>query len=512
MTLRTAPNCIGPIVLTLLLAACGDSGVGGAGGSGGAVGGGGGAGGSTTNTGGGGTGGAGGAPVGDLEADYCAPLANLVCSRASACDCASILPSGTFDEAACVEHYTARCVQAYAPIADAVAQGQASLDGAAATACVERLAASTPGCERPRAAIPLGLCDPWFYSTVELGAPCSFPICASGAGYCDNGTCAARPVANESCGGYECEAGALCLENTCVVPGDADAVCTTDDACAPPLRCVAGSCVALSANGASCSDTTECALGLVCDATCSPAPPPPCSDDASCGNLGFCGHLSTCNAKVGASAACVSTDDCQSGLGCDDATKTCVALPQTGEPCFAGTTCAPGLACEMDFGNCGPIPGQGEPCGFGPNGPSVCDTGLGCLEGTCGPLPLEGEACTTDYRCSGDLGCDFTPNGSFCVTRRLEGGDCQNDSVCADGLHCDFTVAKCAADYAFGVACSAGNECGPNGSCLPGDGGGFACAPMPGLDDLCLGECQAGLSCAPKPENAACISPICLEL
>ncbi|MBK8936358.1 MAG: hypothetical protein IPM79_01555 [Polyangiaceae bacterium] len=247
---RSAP--ILPVALIFSLAAlssaCGDSGTGGSGGSGGGSGGTneGGAGGAPTS-GGGGAGGA--SEPGGLEADYCAPLAELVCARAGDCGCEAILPSGDFDEALCVAGYTERCLEAYAPLADAVTLGLASIDAGRAAECIDLLTTLTPGCERPRGTVTFGLCPAWFSSDVALGEPCTFPLCAEGAGFCDDGTCAPRPVAGESCQGLECVPGALCIDGECALPSASGAACLVDDECGPPLRCVSGECAALLDEG-----------------------------------------------------------------------------------------------------------------------------------------------------------------------------------------------------------------------------------------------------------------------
>jgi hypothetical protein len=475
-------------------------------------------GGATTSTSGaGGAGGEGGAggqgPAGSLEADYCAPLAALVCERAVSCGCAEVLPGGTLDSLACIAAYTARCLDAYAGVASAVAAGDAQVDAEAAAACIALLASTTPGCERPRGTVALGLCPAWVASDVPLGADCSFPLCAGGEGQCVGGSCVPRPGANEPCQGLECQPGLLCLESLCNAPAELHGACSSDETCAPPLRCVAGSCEALAPEGASCQETTACDLGLQCQASqCAPPPAGGCADAAACGNLALCADERLCAARAAEGEACTTDETCATGLGCDPATLLCVPFPGDGQPCQNGTLCGPGLACDNDFGNCAPLPGDGAPCAFGPFGPSVCASGLGCVNGTCGPLPVLGEPCTVDNRCADGLGCDYTPSGSFCVALKDEGGDCQNDFVCSAGLHCDFGTGTCAPDYATGAPCSAGNECGKSGTCAPGNGGAFVCGPRPGAGEGCLFECADDLVCASQPGQGDCVPEVCLEL
>lgn len=456
-----------------------------------------------------------GTPGGSVANDYCAPLAALVCGRAVSCGCGAVLPSGTLDEAACAAAWEAKCLSAYAPVVQAVEAHVAHVDSGRAAACIALLTTSTPGCERPRGAVALGLCPAWFASDEPLGASCTFPICAGGDGYCDGGTCKARPASGGVCAHEnECAVGSLCLGGTCRVPSAAGEACDVDDACGPPLRCVAGKCVALGAPGAACVEQTTCGDGLSCPAgQCVDSPPTPCSDVAMCGNQDVCAHVRRCAPLGQAGAPCGGDSACAKGFGCDTSTSTCAVLPGDGAPCLSGTSCGAGLACSFATGQCAVAPGMGEMCGMDAVGPFVCATGLACLgDNTCGPPPTAGEPCAGLNVCATGFGCDFTPNGSFCVDLRAEGGACQNDLVCQSGLHCDFGVGQCAKDAAVGAQCKDGNECADGDVCLPGSGGAFVCAPTPKLGDACQFDCEPGAQCVADPADAFCASPICLEI
>jgi hypothetical protein len=452
--------------------------------------------------------------VGSVETDYCAPLAKLICQRASACNCGAVLPTGMLDEMGCESAWTAKCLSAYAPYVDAVNQHAATVDAKEAAACVALIASDTPGCEAPRGTVSLGLCPAWVASEAAIGDKCQFPICAGGAGYCAAGYCVARPTEGVKCQGMECAPGLLCLNQTCEAPKPKGGVCQADDECAPPLRCVTGKCGALGKLADACVAASDCELGRVCAANqCASAGPPPCADQAACGNLSLCASLPHCIARAPMGGACNLDEDCQSGLGCDAMSLLCLALPGDGQPCHGNDACAPGLACAMDFGNCAPLPGDGMPCAFGPAGPFECAAGLGCNAGVCSALPKMGEACTVDNRCAVPLGCDFTAQGSICVARKPVGGACQNDQVCDDGLHCDFAKGACAKDSALGAPCPLGNECGTNAECLLSNTGEALCAPIPKLGELCLSRCvDATLHCAAEKKNATCIPDICAVL
>ena len=460
------------------------------------------------------SGGAGGAPSGSLESDYCVPLASLVCKRLVSCGCGFVLPSGALDEAACVASYTARCLEAYAPIAASVSAGKAHILADAAHACIALLDASTPGCERPRGSVAQALCPTWFTADTPLGGACDFPICAGGKGVCESASCAPRPVSGEPCAqGGVCAEGLLCIAGACAAPEPKGGPCAIDDACSPPLRCVEGACAPSSPSGGACTDVSACALGLVCESdVCTDRPPGPCGAAAPCGSSTTCAAPRLCEPKGTSGAPCDQDEACEAGFYCDPATTQCVEAPPLGQPCANGILCGPGLACDNDNGNCAPLPGDGQPCAFGPSGPAVCQDGLGCNEGTCGALPGDGQPCTVDSRCATGLGCDFAANGSFCVPLKDAGGACQTDRTCKLGLFCDYSKNECALARPPGAPCKDGNECGPTGSCMPGNGGAFECAPLPGAAQRCLFDCQSGLHCTASVAASICLPDVCKEL
>ncbi|MBK8257103.1 MAG: hypothetical protein IPK82_31085 [Polyangiaceae bacterium] len=298
---------------------CSDDGSSGSGGSGGSTG-------STTSTSEG--------PVnGSLEADYCAPLAAFVCSRLIACNCEVILPSGALEQAACEADYKARCLDAYAPLTQAVEQGQAHVLAAEAAACIQLLKDSTPGCERPRGSVAQALCPAWFSGEGAVGEACSFPFCGQGAGVCIDGTCEAKPEVGLPCAtGGICASGLLCLDGECAAPAVEGQSCTVDDACAPPLRCVDGVCHPLVEKGGSCSQLEACALGLECiNGTCSDKEPTTCGDADPCGNLTSCFAPRVCAPKGKSGGPCFEDASCEEGLRCEGG--LCTQNPGLGEPC-----------------------------------------------------------------------------------------------------------------------------------------------------------------------------------
>jgi hypothetical protein len=139
----------------------------------------------------------------------------------------------------------------------------------------------------------------------------------------------------------------------------------------------------------------------------------------------------------------------------------------------------------------------------------VCGAGLACVDGTCGPTPTEGQACAIDNVCADGLGCDFSPEGSFCITPRDVGGRCESDRSCRGELHCGGAGA-CVADLPAGQPCSAGNECA--GVCGRAASGMLVCVDRPQLGDACLfdDDCPASGACLTAAPT--CVAPVCRAL
>jgi len=205
---------------------------------------------------------------------------------------------------------------------------------------------------------------------------------------------------------------------------------------------------------------------------------------------------STCKPPAAATdAPCAESEDCGPHMWCQN--NRCAPAAPRGEPCSDGVFCAAGLACAFPDTSCGDVPGEGDACALTRLGPFGCPQGLGCRDGLCGPLPAAGEPCAMDNRCAAGLGCDFTPAGSVCATPRGVGEPCQNDQICAAGASCDYRMNRCAAHLATGDLCTLGNECGPQGACLPADAAAetFRCLPLPTADQPCIDACADDLSC-----------------
>lgn len=479
--------------LVTLVAACGDDADGGAGGSGASGGEGaasttGGAGGQGAAGGAGGSGGVGGVGGGEpltpeeaLEATVdalCPGYAERYCSAAAG-PCGCVEAPGFPGGADCLASFEANCRQELASYLPAVQGGQAEYHPEGAEACFAALEPLIDVClllpndvffvECPIIAPPGG-----FGELPGEGEPCDLP-CAKGL-RCDlDGLCATPGSAGDDCGGLpECALDLTCNlpheggEGTCAaldLAGLGDA-CPGPDACTGDNQCMASvrkECVQ-AAPGSDCQFDTQCAASDYCVL----APP-------------------------------------------DQSSGVCGPRPGLGEPCGNGVACEVGLGCELESVLCEALPEEGSPCAAGPDGPFLCAPGLGCFpdEG-CAPLPAEGEACSIGLpNCEPGLGCAFEAEGSICRVPVGVGSPCQNDMTCEADLFCNFADGTCTPHFAVGTPCSAGNECGPDGACLPDANFIFRCAPAPGEGDACfLDECTGGLTCRSPYTEGACVPEV----
>lgn len=297
----------------------------------------------------------------------------------------------------------------------------------------------------------------------------------------------------------------------CELQCDALALCAPDAPSADEIEaCVAACEQDLALAPESCGEAHESFARCFAERSCDelrqgpPVEGGPCHDEyMEYSRRCFLDALPTCRARGEFGDPCESGESCAAGLACDPESSACVAAPGEGEPCADGVLCGAGLACDFGTGVCGSIPGDGEPCALGPSGPVVCADGLACLASSTGPfeavctsLPGDGETCSIDNRCAAGLGCDFSPEGSLCRPLRGVGGRCEADHICEDGTYCEFSELECTAYLEVGAPCNDGNECGPQGSCMPISANAFACAPLPRIGDRCLFDCEAGAVCA----------------
>lgn len=441
-------------LVALVLSACGDdTGAGGAGQ--------------------GGSGGSGGSAQGTLAAlqeAWCPVYAERYCAAAERCGCGGV-PGFSDTSGACLERAERGCLRQLEGFEAGVASGALLVTASVPEGCLPTLEAAFAVCQLPPPDVFI------------VGCPLVWPAGASselpGPGErCFDGLCGE---------GLRCGNADLCVAPTpggsCEIAGD----CVAAELCGPEASCFAPD---YEGPRASCAGPGECSGELECLA----------SPRREC-------HAKLSGASCTDDAPCVDTEYC-------DGTQ-CTPEPALGEPCGAGVACAEGLGCRMgpavDEGTCQPLPELGEPCALGRFGPFLCAEGLACSAQLCGLPPGEDEPCAAgELRCEEGLGCHVEGAESVCKPRVSEGEPCGLDDSCMGGLFCDFQVQRCRAFYAVGSPCSAGNECGDEGSCVPDAQGAFRCVPRPALGDACfLDECADGLGCRSPYDAGLCAPPLC---
>ncbi len=495
MNLRSVRSPLLVLALSTSIAACGDDAEGGAGGAGasggegaasstggsGGLGGSGGSGGLGGAGGSGGTGGGALTPEEALEATItalCPGYAERYCTAgSSACGCTEA--PGFPDEPACLASFEARCRQELSSYLGVVEEGQAVYRPEGATACLAALDPLIDAC----LLLPN---DVFFVECPVLTPPGGFPELPGEGEPCD----------------LPCAAGLRCnLEGLCATPGGVGDACAGLPECALDLTCNLpteggeGTCAALDFTGLgdACPGPDACAGDNQCMASVRKECVPPSAGDA-------------CQFDT----QCAAADYCVLAPP-DQSSGNCGPRPGLGDACGNGVACAVGLGCHLDSVLCEALPEEGSPCAAGPDGPFLCAEGLGCFadEG-CAPLPAEGEECSIGLpNCQPGLGCAFEGVASICREPVGAGSPCQNDPTCDTGLFCNFADGTCTAHFADGTECSAGNECGPDGACLPDETFIFRCAPAPGEGDACfLDECTGDLTCRSPYAEGACVPEV----
>lgn len=205
--------------------------------------------------------------------------------------------------------------------------------------------------------------------------------------------------------GGACAVAAECISGVCNIVDCPDACC--------PGTCVGGTMPDLEAGlDEVCGGMVQCELGT------------------SCSN-------NICVALVPAGSRCISSTECDYGLGCAGTPRTCRTLPLLGEPCAADTACRD----------------EGQYCNT---------TTLVCTQ-----VGLPGDACSAAARCSSFYECD--PSAMQCARGAAVGEACTSTSQCFDfGTYCKADV--CAPVEATGTACAddeacASAFCGPADTC-----------------------------------------------
>lgn len=458
----------------------------------------------------------------DINA-FCDPWATWACDRAMQCGC-STPKNGPLTKALCAAAMKASCAKDTAAVGGAIAQGIAAIDPAQVGACIAWLDQQLPACVvGGLKAMGPGPCRQWL---VQLPGPKGECVednlrCADGSA-CSKGQCGGIPqeLGSSCSGASQCKSLACqAASATCIAPKAFGDSCSGEGECPLLSACNQGKCSTPAKQGQACTATDDCAPMLACTAgKCAPAATT-CDAKSDCGAGGSClGEVfNSCQAKFQVGHPCSQDSQCGGSTWCDPASQTCAALPASGSPCANGVLCGPGLGCNSETSVCEPLPTDGKPCAMGEFGPMLCAAGLVCKTDAfvCAAPPAEGAPCNAHANCSpsagkdpGSLVCAFGPNGSSCVKRQALGAKCEND-ICQDGLYCDYKSNSCANAVAAGGKCSAGNECGAQGSCVPDNQGQLRCVPLPKAGEACLFDCGEGLFCDKGMKNSTCQAQVC---
>jgi hypothetical protein len=131
----------------------------------------------------------------------------------------------------------------------------------------------------------------------------------------------------------------------------AGAPCATDFECANGLTCVGwtggtdGTCASPGDAGGRCEQAPDAGSALYIDYGFGDHPP--CSASAYC-------STPTCVAQGGAGASCTNSTSCASGLLCILGKCSSAGLSDGGSPCAAKLDCDPGLYCHAGDGGASP--------------------------------------------------------------------------------------------------------------------------------------------------------------
>ncbi|MBI5545081.1 MAG: hypothetical protein HY901_14415 [Deltaproteobacteria bacterium] len=315
----------------------------------------------------------------------------------------------------------------------------------------------------------------------RIDQTCSPPPPCIGCG-CDHGDCVPREVTCTD--SSECEVGLVCAYEDPMQ-------------CEGPKHCVAGCLLDTDCAGHEYCQLAWC--GPCCVGTCEPRPSG-CTDDRQCAEGQICAYDDTfqCQGQRHCVDGCRESADCGEGAVC--------MLADCG-PCCPGW-CAPIPVC-IDDAQCG----AGEVCeGCGPNEPRQCVTGCRdgsdcaaseiCMPTNCGgcPCPMQCTAaprsCRGDSECGAGKVCDGCPGSpKTCIP------GCHDSSQCGAGETCD-TSRPC-------VTCPCPGQCTGATSCPfnePACAGATDCAWGQSVcENACCVACRAPLTPPCLPEM--CMHP-----
>lgn len=234
--------------------------------------------------------------------------------------------------------------------------------------------------------------------------------------------------------------------------------------------------------GTTCTTSSQCSGGRVCEAV-SGGSSKICTQDCASAGAAGCPTGYTCQAST-AGFACLpqigTPDQCRfCQLGSECSSGLCLRF-DTGVTfcsltCTDNAQCGPNYTCQMPDGFCVP---NANTCTNQCTSATDCATGYTCTGGTCTPRGDPGDPCTVSLVCKS------------C-------GVCTRESATTATSYCRSCCATTGAGFCAGcpnTACGAGNTCaqlttGNSSVCLPG-------ASAPGTCQACNnGQCAEGLLC-----------------
>ncbi|GEM_PF-2615689 len=297
----------------------------------------------------------------------------------------------------------------------------------------------------PKQCEPNATCDYQTSRCVALpvaGQQCSFTQerCAASAS-CKGNACQARLDADAACSSTEdCVTGLFC-DGTCKWRAPGGSPCQRNEECYDALACVTGECAVPLAPGQACTASSECDLGLACDAvtrvcsgyTLQTRVASPCTEDLTIclsplrcvGALKSSGTIGACQAPP--VCPCAATQQCEPT---SSGGFTCKGLALENAVCNHATDCQPPLSCVATSSGmrCGKLPALGEACRVTKANPSPCMFPLNCLDGTCVEAGASGEACLGWSGCISG-GCD--PITFLCGPGFADKAACTAHAACA---------------------------------------------------------------------------------
>ncbi len=243
--------------------------------------------------------------------------------------------------------------------------------------------------------------------------------------------------------------------------------------------------------GATCSDSTQCTEGRVCESAAA-ATAKICTADCTGLDDARCPIGTSCQASSSGFAClkqpgvrdmckfCTKGSDCATGVCVTDQTSLWCPLSCTNNAqCGVGYTCDESHFCKPTQGACT------TQCTIGD---ANCAVGFTCQSGTCKPSGHSGDRCEVLGACDGCTACVGDPNDSTIAFCRPCCGGAGNTGYCAS---CSL------------VTCGSESTCiglanGKDQICLPSTGRG-TCQTCSGAT-----PCQAGLTCSSGRCHSAC--------